>query len=139
MKMKGCPSSPLKRIVFRFHETILSFGDWIPRDQVAKDKVPQTEQDSIYHLLNRPKWTTIVSIGWFNKHNVLILRAYHHPKKSPTGPTERTPKPEYLIAPKLTLPQNLPTQIHIVLVRWVWPPHSSSDHQNYYIFNREFR
>ena len=24
--------SPGKRIVFRFHETILSFGDWIPRD-----------------------------------------------------------------------------------------------------------
>ena len=29
---KGCPITETKRIVFRFHETILSFGDWIPSD-----------------------------------------------------------------------------------------------------------
>ena len=27
---KGCHSSPPKRKVFRFHENILRFGDWIP-------------------------------------------------------------------------------------------------------------
>ena len=26
----GCPITETKRIVFMFHETILSFGDWIP-------------------------------------------------------------------------------------------------------------
>ena len=30
MMSKGCISSPPKRKVFRFHETILSFGGWIP-------------------------------------------------------------------------------------------------------------
>ncbi len=28
---KGCPITETKRILFRFHETILRFGDWIPR------------------------------------------------------------------------------------------------------------
>ena len=24
-----------------------------------------------------------------------------------------------------------------LVIFWVWPPHSNSDHQDYYIFNRE--
>ena len=27
----GCPSSPPKRMIFRFQQTILSFRDWMPR------------------------------------------------------------------------------------------------------------
>ena len=28
-------------------------------------------------------------------------------------------------------------QLIIMIITWVWPPHSNSDHQDYYIFNRE--
>ena len=31
MMSKGCTITETKRKVFRFHETILRFGDWIPR------------------------------------------------------------------------------------------------------------
>ena len=29
------------------------------------------------------------------------------------------------------------TEVKYGSIDWVWPPHSNSDHQEYYIFNRE--
>ena len=37
----------------------------------------------------------------------------------------------------LAIFQQTQTFYKYVAVSWVWPPHSNSDHQDYYIFNRE--
>ena len=46
MVSKGCPSSPPKRKVFSFHETILSFGDWIPRENMDSFSCLKKIQDA---------------------------------------------------------------------------------------------